>query len=183
MHLSLNMSKNWNLKLSPLKPSPSIVFLNQVTYTSILPKSLESSLTLTFLSPFTFNPMTIIVDSPYYIQNLTALHCCHQSLNHHYFSLGMLVSQGCHGASQIVLVVKNPPANAEDIRNVCSVSGLGRSPGGWHGNPLQYSCLENPIGKGASWAMVHRVTKSQTRLKRLSTNSGLPWLSTTQWLA
>ena len=183
MHLSLNMSKNWNLKLSPLKPSPSIVFLNLVTYTSILPKSLESSLTLTFLSPFTFNPMTIIVDSPYYIQNLTALHCCHRSLNHHYFSLGMLVSQGYHGASQIVLVVKNPPANAEDIRNVCSVSGLGRSPGGWHGNPLQYSCLENPMSKGASWATVHRVTKSQTRLKQLSINSGLPWQSTTEWLA
>ena len=174
MHLSLNVSKNWNLKLSPLKPNPSIVFLNLVTYTSILPKSLESSLTLTFLSPFTFNPMAIIVDSPYSIRNLTALHCCHQSLNHHYFSLGMWVSQGCHGASQVVLVVKNPPANAEDVRDMGLVSGLGRSPGGWHGNLLQYSCLENPMDKGASWAAVHRITKIQTRLKRLSTNSGLP---------
>ena len=47
-------------------------------------------------------------------------------------------------ASQAALVVKNLPASAEDIRDVGSVPGLGRSPGGGHGNPLQYSCLENP---------------------------------------
>ena len=45
---------------------------------------------------------------------------------------------------------------------------LGRSPGGGHGNPLQYSCLENPLDSGAWWAMVRRVTKSQTCLKQLS---------------
>ena len=45
----------------------------------------------------------------------------------------------------LVLVVENPPANAEDVRDVSSIPGLGRSPGGWHGNPLQYSCLENPL--------------------------------------
>ena len=45
---------------------------------------------------------------------------------------------------------------------------LGRSPGEGHGNPLQYSCLENPMDRGAWWATVHGVTKSQTRLKRLS---------------
>ena len=50
-------------------------------------------------------------------------------------------------ASQVALVVKNPPANAGDIRDVGLVSGLGRSPGGGHGNPLQYSCLENPHGQ------------------------------------
>ena len=52
------------------------------------------------------------------------------------------------GASQVALVVKNPPANAGDIRDVGSVPGLGRSPGGGHGNPLQYSCLENPKDRG-----------------------------------
>ena len=52
-------------------------------------------------------------------------------------------------ASQMVLVVKNPPANAEDIREVSSIPGLGRSPEGGHDNPLQYSCLENPMDKGA----------------------------------
>ena len=49
-----------------------------------------------------------------------------------------------------------------------SVPGLGRSPGGGHGNPLQYSCLENPVDRGAWRAMVHRVAKSWTRLKQLS---------------
>ena len=47
-------------------------------------------------------------------------------------------------ASQVVLVVKNPPANAGDLRNSGSIPGLGRSPGGGHGNPFQHSCLENP---------------------------------------
>ena len=45
-----------------------------------------------------------------------------------------------------------------------SISGLGRSPGGGHGNPLQYSCLENPMDRGAWWATAHGVAKSQTRL-------------------
>ena len=61
---------------------------------------------------------------------------------------------------QVVLVVKNPPANGGDIRDVGSVSGLGRLPGGGHGNPLQYSCLENPMDRGAWWATVHRVSES-----------------------
>ena len=58
-----------------------------------------------------------------------------------------------------VLVVKNPPANAREIRKVGSIPGSGRSPAGGHGNPLQYSCLENPMDRGA---IVHGVTKSQT---------------------
>ena len=53
------------------------------------------------------------------------------------------------GASQLELVVKNLPANAGDIRDLGSISGWGRSPGGGHGNPLQYSCLENPMDRGA----------------------------------
>ena len=55
-------------------------------------------------------------------------------------------------ASQVVLVVKNLPANAGDIRDMDSTPGLGRSPGGGHGNPLQCSCLEKPMNKGAWWA-------------------------------
>ena len=49
--------------------------------------------------------------------------------------------------SQVALVVKKPPANAEDIRDTGSIPGSGRSPGGGHGTPLQYSCLENPHGQ------------------------------------
>ena len=58
-----------------------------------------------------------------------------------------------------------------DVRDVGSISELGRSPGGGHGNPLQYSCLENPMDRGAWWATVHGVTKSQTQLKLLSTHT------------
>ena len=59
-------------------------------------------------------------------------------------------------------MVKNPPANAGDMRDAGSVPGWGRSPGGGDGNPLQYSCLENSMDRGASRATVHGVTKSRT---------------------
>ena len=65
----------------------------------------------------------------------------------------------------MVLVVKNSPANARDIRDVGLIPGLGRSPERGHGNPFQYSCLQNLIDRGAQWATVDRVTKSQTQLK------------------
>ena len=61
-------------------------------------------------------------------------------------------------AFQVVLVVKNPPANARDVRDTGSIPGWERSPRGGHGNPLQYSCLENPMGRGAWRATVHEVT-------------------------
>ena len=57
---------------------------------------------------------------------------------------------------------KNPPANAGDVRDAGSIPGSGRTPGEGHGNPLQYSCLENPVDRGAWRAMVHRVAKSWT---------------------
>ena len=59
----------------------------------------------------------------------------------------------------VVLVVKNPPANAGDLRDVGSILGPGRSPGGGNGNPLQYSFLENPMDREAWWATVHGVAK------------------------
>ena len=64
-------------------------------------------------------------------------------------------------------VVQNLPASAGDIRDAGSILGSGRSPGEGHGNPLQYSCLENPMDRGASWATAHRVSKGQTRLSDL----------------
>ena len=67
-------------------------------------------------------------------------------------------------ASQVALVVKNAPANAGDIRHASLIPGSGRSPGGGHGNPFQYSCLENPMDRGAWKAIVHRVAKNWTRL-------------------
>ena len=77
----------------------------------------------------------------------------HNKINHHAYA---------------VLVVKNPPANAGDVRDAGPIPGLGRSPGEEHGNLLQYSCLENSVDRGAWWATVHGVTKNQTWLKQLS---------------
>ena len=65
-------------------------------------------------------------------------------------------------ASQLGLVAKNLPANAEDIRDTGSVPGSGRSPGGGHGNPLQYSCLKNPMDSGTWGATVHGAAKNRT---------------------
>ena len=66
--------------------------------------------------------------------------------------------------AQVALVVKNLPANAGDVRHVGLVPEYRRSPGGGHGKPLQYSCLENPMDKEIWQATVHGVTKSQTVL-------------------
>ena len=59
----------------------------------------------------------------------------------------------------MVLVVKNLPANAEDIRDTSSILRSGRSSGGGYGNPLQYSCLQNPMNRGVGWAKVHRLAR------------------------
>ena len=64
-------------------------------------------------------------------------------------------------ASQVVLVVKNPPANPGDLRDAGSILGWGRAPGGGQGNRLQYSCLENAINRGDWQGTVHSVAKSQ----------------------
>ena len=69
-----------------------------------------------------------------------------------------------HGSSgaQVALLVKNPPDIAGDRRDARSIPGLERSPGEGHGNPLQYSCLKNPVDRGAWRAIVPGVAKSQT---------------------
>ena len=68
----------------------------------------------------------------------------------------------------MMLAVKNLPANVGEVRETGSIPGLGRSPGGRHDKPLQYSCLENPIDRGAWWASAHGVAKSQTQPKQFS---------------
>ena len=76
-------------------------------------------------------------------------------------------------------MVKNLPANAGDVRDTGSIPASGRSPGGGHSNSLQYSCLENPMDRGAWRAVAHRVSQSQTRLKQFSMHAymhtGLEW--------
>ena len=71
-------------------------------------------------------------------------------------------------ASLVALAIKNLPASVEDLTDVGSVPGLGRSPGERNGNPVQYDFLEDPMDRGAWWATVHRVPKSQTGLKQFS---------------
>ena len=84
--------------------------------------------------------------------------------------------------SQVALMVKNPPADAGDLRDTDSSPRWGRSPGERTGNPLQYSFLDNPMDREAWQAIAHRIVKSQTWLKRLSTQHstaqhslGSPW--------
>ena len=74
-------------------------------------------------------------------------------------------------AFQVTLVGKNMPASTGDIRDMDSIPGSGRSPREGHGNPLQYSFLENPMDRGAWQAIVHRVAQSWTQLKQLSTHA------------
>ena len=70
--------------------------------------------------------------------------------------------------SQVVLVVKNLPTDAGNVRDEGLIPGLGRSPGGGHGNPLQCSCLENPMDRGAWQTTLDGVAKSRTRLMQFS---------------
>ena len=72
----------------------------------------------------------------------------------------MALAGGTRG--KVALLVKNPPANAGDVRDRGSILGLGRPPGGGHDNSLQYSCLENPMDRRTWRATVHSVKKSQT---------------------
>ena len=74
-------------------------------------------------------------------------------------------------AFQVPLEVKNPPASEANARNMGSISGLGRFPGGEHGNPLQYSCLENSMHRGAWWATFHAVLKELDTTERLNTQT------------
>ena len=89
--------------------------------------------------------------------------------SHYCVCMCIWANHGPLRASQVILVVKNPSANAEDR---CRFDPwVGRCPGGGQGDPLHYSCLENPLDRGAWWAAVHRVAKSWTELKRLSTHA------------
>ena len=76
-----------------------------------------------------------------------------------------------YGASQVELMVKNSAANAGNIRDAGSIPGLGRSLGEGNGNPLRYSCLDNPMDRGAWHTTVHRIAMSRTELKQLSTHT------------
>ena len=86
----------------------------------------------------------------------------------------------------MTLVIKNPPANAEDIRDLSLIPGLGRSPGEGNGNSLQYSCLEKSMDRGAWWAIVHGGHKEPDTTEQLTLSLSFmvvkcldPWSSVT----
>ena len=81
------------------------------------------------------------------------------------------VIQPFNRTSQVVLVVKNPPANVGDTGIEGLIPGSRRSPGEGNGNPLQYSCLENSMNRGAWRAIVHGVARSQSTAEQLSTHT------------
>ena len=87
----------------------------------------------------------------------------HLSVTYH-FSSGIPITcmLGYLRSSWVAQLIKNLPANAGDARDPDLIPGLGRCPGEGNGNPLQYSCLGNPMDRGAWWATVHGVTKNQT---------------------
>ena len=92
---------------------------------------------------------------------------CKKTILYVYQTYKISVNNLYHGGigiwiSQMVLVVKNLSASAGDVRDIGSIPGSGRFPGGGHGNLLQYSCLENPTDRGAWRSTVHVVTESRT---------------------
>ena len=95
------------------------------------------------------------------------MHKMHRLLNYTHTMKPFLVSYTTSGTSQVAQWVKRLPAIQEKLVALSLIPGSGRSPGGGLGDPLQYSCLKNPMDRGVLWATVHGVTKSQTRLKEL----------------
>ena len=101
----------------------------------------------------------------------------------HTFLLAPLTSSSSPELQENYQVAKNLSASARDVRDTGSIPGLGRSPGGGHGNTLQHSCLENPMDRGAWHATVHEAVQSQTLLKRLSMHARINSISTNILLA
>ena len=81
-------------------------------------------------------------------------------------------------ASRVTLVEKNLPANTGDLRDADSTPGSGRSPGGEYGNPLQSSCLENPMDRGAWWATVHGLQELDRTEMTKQTHGEIMWVKT-----
>ena len=95
--------------------------------------------------------------------------------------IGVEPKHQCNGAYQVALLVKNPSASARDARDMGSVPGVGRSSGEGHDSSLPYSCLENPMDRGAWQGTFHGVAKSWTWLKRFSTHAHL-WIGAYLWI-
>ena len=125
----------------------------------------------------------VILPVAYIVCSFTSVSSEHSSLGQHHnisifpliyiwlFFFFLVFSCEHVGASQVALVVKNLPTCAGGLWDLDLIAGLRRSPERGHGNPFQYSCLENPMGRGSWWTTIHGVTKSQIRLERLITHT------------
>ena len=118
-----------------------------------------------------FQDPRALLPSPYFCSSLWFL--CNFQQRGSWFSSASDTTHIQVRASQVALMVKNSPANARDTRDMGLIPGSGVCPGGGNGNPLQYSCLENHMDRGAWQAMVHSVTQIWTQLKQLSTHTRL----------
>ena len=141
-----------------------VVFLHQIFFSSLNPAdfprcSFPSSSALRYCI-FTINALTEQQFLSLSVQILNFLNLKYQIAFKIVLSISLYF--------QMMLVVKNLPTFLGNVREEGLTPGSWRSPGGGHGNPLQYSCLENPIDRGAGWATEHRVTKSWTQIKWLT---------------
>ena len=138
--------------------SPSAVILE--------PPKIKSD-TVSTVSPSIFHEV-MGLDAMIYIFWMLSFKPTSKSLSN---TINYNLLRGLQGASQVVLVVKNLPAKAGDMSDAGLIPGSERSPGGGHGNPFQYSCLETPRDRGSWQATVHGIPKSQTQLKWLNTHT------------
>ena len=133
-----------------------------------------ASLLCTFLIMWTDKLSAAPQGPPHYMKVILLATCCTFWVDYKewcsiwHMMLVIIISCRYIWVSQVVLVIKNTPANAGNIGDAGLIPGLGRSPGWGHGYPFQYSCLENPMDRGAWQSMVHRVAKSQTWVKQLN---------------
>ena len=105
------------------------------------------------------------------LHNIIKYHCKILFTRRSYSHMDLeLIKTEVVNLSQVVLTGKNLPADAGDIRHTGWIPAWGKSPGEGNANPLQYSCLENPLDRGARWAVVHGLAKNRTQLKWLCTH-------------
>ena len=136
------------LKESSL-PFPAFFFFQHNCFTVLCQLLLYNKVSQLYVYIYPL-PLGLPSRSPSHLQSTKPSSLCYAAASHQLSVLHI-----------VALVVKNLPANVGDIRDVGSVPGLGRSPGGGHKNPLHCPCLENPMDRGAWWAVVHRVTECE----------------------
>ena len=183
------MFSNWNVVMfawpSRIKSSLDS-FLVEITFFPFLTPLLTPSLTFPFSLLWTFPPplSPILMSCTLHFLLSTSHYSVIWNCDFLLISAWLIIfsCSQCEYTGSIIffsfclaLVVRNSPANEGDVRDVGLIPESGLSPGGGHGSPLHYSCLKNPMDRGAWWAMAHRVVNWSDSTRR--TQWGLPWWS------